>query len=368
MRAPASESVVEPPGTAAASTVGPTIVDVLILYTTAARTGAGGVPQINNTIALSLGTANQSLVDSFVDMQLRLVHTAEATYTEAGNQTDLARLRAVGDGYLDDAHTLRAAYGADLVALVAEAGYFACGTAYLMTQVTPTFRDRAFSVVSRQCIINGYSMQHEMGHNLGCEHDMANAIGPGAFPYSFGYRTPDNRYRTIMAYTPGTRLNVWSSPNVLRYGYVMGTANEDNARSLGGTKDTARLFTSTKVLEWTRQEGGITGQNGEPRLDGAGLITNLVPITVTVSSMRTGAPGVLAIGFPNAGVPLLGGLLLVDPLITVPLVGTAAPIAFDASVLATVASGVEVRFQAWFVDAAGPQGIAASDGLGTIVP
>ena len=141
--------------------LGPTIVDVLIVYTAAARAGAGGTAQIRNTIALSLASANQGLVDSGVELQFRLVHAAETSYVEAGNQTDLTRLRTPGDGHLDEVHALRANYGADLVQLVAEAGFFACGVGYQMIAVTPSFRDWAFSVVSRSCIPNGYSMQHE---------------------------------------------------------------------------------------------------------------------------------------------------------------------------------------------------------------
>jgi hypothetical protein len=350
------------------ATLGPTIVDVLVVYTAAARAGAGGTAQIRNTIALSLASANQGLVDSGVELQFRLVHAAETSYVEAGNQTDLTRLRIPGDGHLDEVHALRANYGADLVQLVAEAGFFACGVGYQMIAVTPSFRDWAFSVVSRSCIPNGYSMQHEWGHNLGSEHDVGNALGPGAFPYSYGFRTADSQYRTIMAYSPGTRVNLWSSPNVVHRGYVMGSATKDNARSLGGTKATAREFTPTKLLEWEAIAGGIAGQNGEPRLVGAGTINSLEPMSLTLSAMRDGAPGVLAIGARGPGLPLFGGTLVVEPFITLSLTGTTGPLVIDLAALASLPAGSAVVFQAWFLDAAAPEGLSASDGLATLVP
>ncbi|MFG0274995.1 MAG: hypothetical protein ACF8QF_08055, partial [Phycisphaerales bacterium] len=41
-------------------------------------------------------------------------------------------------------------------------------------------------------------------------------------PYSYGFRTPDNAYRTVMAYTPGVRVRYFSNPDVVYQGFAMG--------------------------------------------------------------------------------------------------------------------------------------------------
>jgi hypothetical protein len=54
-------------------------------------------------------------------VQFRLVHAAATTYEETGDpDLDLRRLRARGDGHFDEAHQLRGAHGADLVALIVD--------------------------------------------------------------------------------------------------------------------------------------------------------------------------------------------------------------------------------------------------------
>jgi len=107
-----------------------------------------------------------------------------------------------------------------------------CGIAYLMTSVSNSFESSAFSVVSRTCATGYYSTAHEFGHNMGSAHDRGNA-GSASHSYAYGFRTSNNRYRTIMAYSPGTRINRWSNPNVTYSGYSMGNANsEENWRSL----------------------------------------------------------------------------------------------------------------------------------------
>ena len=48
---------------------------------------------------------------------------AEISYTPTGTlSVDLDRLKTMGDGHLEDAHTLRDQYGADLVSLLTTDG------------------------------------------------------------------------------------------------------------------------------------------------------------------------------------------------------------------------------------------------------
>lgn len=189
--------------------------DVLLLYTTAARIGAGSVANVEAQIELAIADTNLSYQTSGVSLRVRIATMVETPYVESPTlQTDLSRLAAVGDGFIEEAHTLRSQYSADLVALIpAAAASGACGVGYLMTNVSNSFASLAFNVSARTCL-STLTLAHELGHNMGCAHDRNNAGGPGAFSYSFGHRDGANQYRSVMSYAPGTRVKVFSNPNV----------------------------------------------------------------------------------------------------------------------------------------------------------
>ena len=221
------------------------IVDVMVVYTTTARLAAGGTGAMNALIALAVSESNTGYANSNVTQRLRLVHTAEVEYSEAGFNwtTTLNRLTNTADGFMDEVHALRDTHGADAVVLIVNDTAF-CGQAWLMTTVSDGFKTFAFSLVSRICAAGNYSFAHELGHNMGSHHDRANASGPAAFPYSYGYQAPDNAFRTIMAYNCGgtgcPRVNYWSNPEVLFNGQPMGVDqtlpnSADNRRSLNNT-------------------------------------------------------------------------------------------------------------------------------------
>jgi Metallo-peptidase family M12 len=221
------------------------IVDVMVVYTTTARQAAGGTGAMNALIALAVSESNAGYGNSNVTQRLRLVHTAEVNYSEAGFDwiTALNRLTNTSDGFMDEVHTLRDTYGADAVVLIVNNTAF-CGLAWLMTTVSDGFKTNAFSLVSRPCAAGNYTFAHELGHNMGSHHDRANASGPAAFPYSYGYQAPDAAFRTIMAYNCEglgcPRVNYWSNPEVFFGGQPMGVEHTlpdaaDNRRSLNNT-------------------------------------------------------------------------------------------------------------------------------------
>lgn len=197
-------------------------IDVLVLYTTAARIAAGGTNGIESLIVTSVNLTNSSYGNSLVNPRLRLVHMAETSYTESlSGGTDLDRLTDTNDGHIDEAHSLRNTYGADLVALIVN-DFDVCGIAWLMTSNSPSFQSLAFSVTARGCAASNLTFAHELGHNQGCQHDRDNA-GTGIYPYAYGYRFQSGGLkRTIMAYDPGTRVNHFSNPDVLYNGVPTG--------------------------------------------------------------------------------------------------------------------------------------------------
>lgn len=172
-------------------------VDVLVLYTPAVRNQLQGEAAAQAFAATRIAELNTILDNSRTDLDARLVHAAEIPYTESGDSAeDLVRLQDDNDGYLDDAHVWRDRYGADLVTLVvAEGG----SVGYLMHTVSPGFADWAFTVIELSMAANNFSMSHEIGHNLGSQHDRDNSEGEGAFDHSYGHRVAGS-FRTVMAY------------------------------------------------------------------------------------------------------------------------------------------------------------------------
>jgi len=125
------------------------------MYTPAslARYGAGGIASLANT---AVAETTQAYANSQIDAQMNLVYTGLVGYTESGNMsTDLERLTGTGDGYIDNIHTLRNNYGADLVILIEEATQY-CGIGWVMSSLSAAFQAYAFTVVSSDCATGYY--------------------------------------------------------------------------------------------------------------------------------------------------------------------------------------------------------------------
>src|SRR5688572_2576701 len=221
------------PGPSRGGSADPYEIDVMVVWTPAARVAVGGTTAMINHINLAVAESNTAYINSLINQQIRLVFATEVNYTESGAYaTDLARLRAPSDGHIDEVHALRNQYGADMVSMFFNDNAV-CGVAYLMTTPAPTFESSAFSIVFWSCATGNYSFAHELGHNMGSHHDRANAPQPGSYPYSYGYQNPtcNPAFRTIMAYNcpaPGcTRRQYFSNPNVLYNGCPTGV--DENA-------------------------------------------------------------------------------------------------------------------------------------------
>jgi len=218
-----------------------TVVDVLVVYSGAARDGAGSTAALEAQIELAVAETNLGFSESEVGINLRLVHTAEVTYSESHfdwSET-LNRLRGQGDGFMDDVHALRDQVGADHVVMIVDTVGPYAGIGYqLSAPVSSLFDAFAFSVVARSYATGAYTFGHELGHNMGANHDHDNAHGGGFFDYSHGLQVPAGGFRTIMAYPCEgcVRVNRWSNPAVQMAGATTGVVDwADNARSLRGT-------------------------------------------------------------------------------------------------------------------------------------
>jgi hypothetical protein len=230
--------------------------DVMVLYTPAARSAAGGTTAMMALVNLAVAETNSAYSRSGVIPRVRLVYTGEVGYTEVGDfSTDLSRLRNSSDGFIDHIHALRNAFGADLVSLIIEGNGSLCGLGYLMTSLSAGFEASAFSVSARNCATGNYTFSHEMGHNMGLRHDrIADPSTVTVFPYSHGYIDITHNFRDIMGVASGCggcpRIQNFSNPNVLHNGFPTGVPqgapnSADAAASLNAT-----AFT---VANWRKQ-------------------------------------------------------------------------------------------------------------------
>ncbi|CAN5854557.1 hypothetical protein BH23ACT11_BH23ACT11_15430 [soil metagenome] len=250
----------------------PITIDLLVLYTAKAQTWSESPGQLGiaGIIAQSFNLSQLALDNSAVNITLRLVHSQETNYDETGvfSSTHLHRLTASDDfnpfgphaeGFMLEAHTLRDQHGADLVTLFAELSDVG-GIAWLLNSIggSPQW---GFSVNRVQQIATGYTLVHEIGHNMGSHHGRDqgfNKAGPGGgiFEYATGWRFqgPNGSYATVMSY--GRAGDVWvpqfSNPDVMHDGTATGSmtgefAPANNARSMRETKRVIASYRSTIV-------------------------------------------------------------------------------------------------------------------------
>lgn len=165
------------------------------------------------------------------------------------------------DGVGDQMHALRDATDADVIAtLIDQPGF--CGLAWL----APEFPDYAVSASDIDCALTNLTFAHELGHNQGCAHDPDNA-GSSYREYGYGHRWDNNQWRSVMAYSPGSRVPHFSNPDVLYEGTPTGIANQ---------RDNARLLDLTQPLMSTMRIGDGTGEDcdGEGTPDRLQVVTN----------------------------------------------------------------------------------------------
>lgn len=220
-----------------------TTIDVMVVYTSAARAAWGGVSQSNSSIATAITNFNTALINSGVtNVLINLVYSGETSYTESGNiSTDLSRLRTNNDTYMDDLLILRTTYGADLCALITSTPSGTCGLGYLNSNPTNYSGTNAFTVSLYNCVVSNYTLAHEMGHNMGLNHDwyVSTSTAPCGHHHGYSNQTAisqgtssatNQRWRTIMAYNDEcanagftcTRLNRWANPALTYNGQPTG--------------------------------------------------------------------------------------------------------------------------------------------------
>jgi hypothetical protein len=252
----------------------PANVDVMIVYTPAAASWASSNEgSILNTIAQAMEKAQLAAENSLLIMDFTLVHSEQVTYTESGSSsTDLYRL-TFHEGfdpwgyegtprYLEEVHTWRELYGADLVSMFTQVDDTG-GLGWLLAYQSG-YPQLGFSISRVQQASWTFTHVHEMGHNMGAHHHKQQNVQPGPtvwndWPentWSAGWRwlgSDEQMYCDIMTYESGSyfsdgisaiRTSYFSNPNISHMGAPTGHAVDgDNARTLREIKHVIAAYT-----------------------------------------------------------------------------------------------------------------------------
>ena len=232
-------------------------IRVLIMYTSGALLIN---PNMINKIYLDINKANASFHNSNIKARLEIAyigHTTDSEYGLTYNQL-LEKFKNNGDGMFDDVHTLRGKYHADVCVLLDSLSGF-CGMSYIGAN-----NDYAFAVVNaRSGCAKKYSFAHEIGHIIGCGHDMDAPTHDSPCAYGHGfvhYIVGDtvSSWRTMMAYGTACadyepnckRIPYWSNPNISYNGTLTGNVTQcNNARVWNENASNVSNFTSDP-LSW----------------------------------------------------------------------------------------------------------------------
>jgi hypothetical protein len=216
-------------------------IDLLAVYTTNLVQLRGSALAAETEFTNLVAIANQAHIDSGTVARLHVVGMRQVDYpAEASNGQALSAITANTIPGVD-LHALRDELRADLVALLRPhaANDSTCGIANFSN--FPWSDDWGSYSVTATAPCGPLVLAHEIGHNLGSDHDIETigaAGGIGAnFSFSRGYRQDGPpAFGTVMAYTTGQQqwIGYFSNPlSAACMGLACGVEDEaDNVRSI----------------------------------------------------------------------------------------------------------------------------------------
>ncbi len=222
-------------------------IDLLVVFRDAVAAHVGGVNAMIALIDLGAEENNIAWAASGIASEIRVVHMQQYP----GPVLGLGDLAGTDDGLYDDVHVLRNAYAADQVVEIVDSNG---GVAMGLVELDPEQQSRMFCQVGDGAIPNA-TFAHEVGHNMGCCHAFGDGGGCPSeggllFPFSNGHRffgTSGAQWRTVMAYSPGTRFLGFSSPTGEHDGVPTGFPPDESSPGADNTAtiDTSRVLVAT---------------------------------------------------------------------------------------------------------------------------
>ncbi len=196
-------------------------------------------------IQLATDNMNNANQNSGVNHEVEIARVFRVSYTDSWDlDDDLDRFKSTGDGVMDEVHSLRDRYDADLCQLVVSGALDGCGLA----DAIGAGYSSAFCVSAYGCIAGNLTYAHEFGHLYNCRHD---TYVDGSSGSNHGHVDLAGMWRTVMAYNDEcddngfgcTRLQFWSNPSVNNAGSPTGVSGiSENAAQMNTYELTVRDF------------------------------------------------------------------------------------------------------------------------------
>ena len=183
---------------------------------------------------------------------------------------------------------------------------------------------------------------------------------------------PNDLWITIQYNGNSAQVPLYDPPTVgsSDSGMVVHVSSGTAGNLLGGNRNSFQLsVTIADVSPWTDLGHGLAGTNGVPSLTGSGSLAGGTSFGLTLSSARPNTTAFLVLGLARIDQPFAGGVLVprLDEFIPLPT-NASGGLVLNGTVPGGTPSGVDLFFQYWIVDPAGPFGKAASNGLQGTTP
>ncbi|WP_158235103.1 MULTISPECIES: cell wall-binding repeat-containing protein [unclassified Leucobacter] len=226
-----------PPTTIPTPKTTPTVIDLLVGYSDSLPGG-----DVRADVQQQVTRTNEAFVNSGINTRLNLVAAIPSTYSQNGRALGtVTRQLMDGWGVFSELHSRRDAVGADLVMMIVPDAVGAWGWGNIPPR--SGYDGNAFSVVAYDTIDHELTFTHEIGHNLGGNHDRTQsgkeALLNYPYPFSHGHLI-NGVVRDLMSYerscTDGCPATPqFSNPGIDFIGHPgkpSGTGTENNALSI----------------------------------------------------------------------------------------------------------------------------------------
>ena len=242
------------------------VIDVLVVYPPMVRQAQGGHRAMRTLIDHDIASTNEAYRVSGVQQRIALAGAFEVDYPGEGaeetGKDGLCLLSGKSDGHMDEVHTLRDSYAADLVLFHnGNKGVIVPNFGTYLTIFDPMqWYAEQFAFNSAKSNQAHFDFAHLLGHNMGLVHQRgAQPHKSGKFPYSHGYvlpkpsppdqQGPPPAWHTIMAWGSVDVIPRFSNPNHQHpdeAGTPLGVPGDDWSDSVDGPADAVRSLNNTR--------------------------------------------------------------------------------------------------------------------------